>query len=177
MEDDLPILQQNHGCDNGYVSAVMRQADGDGSGPQLPGDGVAQKVFACSTWYDEPVESTFELRGRGFGSAEADSPRRDESNQTQATPDPMEQDVDNTVAVHNEDDQNLAGAEAGDGVDVMQEDEQAGGGVVQEHDEVIRQGKEQEHEEMQHENEDDYELEQDVEQEVEQDAGAVQRRC
>jgi hypothetical protein len=49
IQDDPPILQQNHGCDNVYVIGVMRQDDGDGSGPQLPGDGVALKVFPCST--------------------------------------------------------------------------------------------------------------------------------
>jgi hypothetical protein len=94
--------------------------------------------------------------GHGFGSAEADSHRRYETNRNQATPEPMEQDVDNIVAMYREDEQYRAGTEALDEVDVMQEDEHGVSGVVQEHDDIIRQEQEREHEEMQHESEEDY---------------------
>ena len=48
--------------------------------------------------------------------------RREETNLPYATPEPMEQDVDNIVAIYEEYEQYHAGALAGNDIDVMQED-------------------------------------------------------
>lgn len=48
MQNPLPMLQQPYRPENGFENGGMQQDNGD-SGHQMPGDGVAQKAFPCST--------------------------------------------------------------------------------------------------------------------------------
>jgi hypothetical protein len=49
MQNPLPMLQQPYRTENGYENGMMQQDNISEPGRQLPGDGVAQKAFPCST--------------------------------------------------------------------------------------------------------------------------------
>jgi hypothetical protein len=49
MQNPLPMTQQPYRSDNGFNGSMMQQNSNQGIGRQMPGDGIAQKAFPCST--------------------------------------------------------------------------------------------------------------------------------